>query len=113
MALLCLGRGRDGQHAHGVPEVRDDRGQRGDLVRDVLIRLALQGRLPEQRRSQFVRSDCDRMRVSIVLLWEVVGVRLACTGQLGAVLGEDLAEQLRRAGGVSLPLDAKLVTMLA
>jgi hypothetical protein len=113
VALLGLVRGRDGQHAHGLPEVRDDRGQRGDVVRHVLIRLALQARLLEQRRSQSGRVACGRVRVGMLLLREVVCVRLVCTGQLGAVLGEDLAEQLRRASHVRLPLGAQLVPMLA
>jgi hypothetical protein len=111
VALLGLVRGRDGQHAHGLPEVGDDRGQRGDVVRHVLIRLALQARLLEQRRSQSGQVACGRVRVA--LLREVVCVRLVRTGQLGAVLGEDLAEHLRRASGVRLPLGAQLVTMLA
>ena len=104
--MLGLVRGRDGQHAHRVPEVRDDRGQRGDLVRHILTRLALQARLLEQRPSQFGRADRGRVRVEGRLLREVVRVGLVRTGQLGAVLGEDLAEQLRRAGGVRLPLGA-------
>ena len=103
-AVLGLVRGRDGQHAHGVPEVGDDRGQRGDVFGHVLIRLALRARLLEQRRSQSgrVAFGCDP-----------VGVRLVCRGQLGAVLGQDLAEQLRRASGVRLLLSAQLVTVLA
>jgi hypothetical protein len=53
LGLLGLLRGRDGQHAHGVPEVRDDRGQRVDVLGHRLIRLALDVRLLEQRGAQF------------------------------------------------------------
>jgi hypothetical protein len=88
-----------------MSEVRYDRGQRRELVRYVRVRLALQTRLLEEPRSKFACAACDRVRVSVVLL--------GCTGQLCAVLGEDLAEQLHRASGVRLPLGAKLVTMLA
>ena len=112
-ARAPLSRGRDGEHADGLAEVGDEGGHCGEVLGQLVGGVALLPGLLEQRGPQLeVVPRLGGLLLHGEDLCELVRVGLGRAGELGAVFGEHVAEQLCGASGLCFDAGLQLVPVL-